>query len=60
MTHCDICAEMLFAWRDLPITSVDRWEIWEHFQTCAVARASYERAREQLAQIDALDAKERE
>ena len=53
MTHCDICDELIFAWRSLPIASEDRWEIWEHAQTCAVARASYERA---CAQLDTLTA----
>jgi hypothetical protein len=53
--QCDICDELIFAWRSLPITSEERWQIWQHAQTCAVARVSYARACKQLAQVSPTD-----
>ena len=54
MTHCDICEELYFAWRNLPLVSAERWQVWAHVRTCAVALAEYEQARAQISPTDTV------
>ena len=49
---CDICEELYFAWRNLPLVSAERWQVWAHVRTCPVALAEYEKARAQLGESD--------
>jgi hypothetical protein len=51
MTDCIVCEEMIYAWRNLPITSNDRWEIWHHMQDCEISKAACDLARQQLQDL---------
>ena len=55
MTPCDLCAEYVFAWRNLPITSDDRWQIWRHFRECEEALREYALAKKQIDEMEASD-----